>query len=328
MPAVLDALERAAQGERASRMRKPSRGAQEAASPPVAGVALPSRLQVLALWAGRGHAGSTLLATSSAAILGSATATVLVDLDTTGAAVGVHLDDGHQGRIRSSLADLLNADLDSHDAWQRELDRALQPLGPFARHGQVLCGLPRGRQRVNVSGAFVERLIAELRTRFTFVVLDVGPEPPGESQVTATALRAADQVLVVATADPPGLYRARVAVHDAAAILDRSRAALVLNRYDPRVHTDLRKVDSEIGLPIVSLVPEDTRTVQRALLAGQPAVCERSSRIRAPLLDLMDRVAAGQVAWPQRDPWAAPPLWARVRASMAASPLSLLGGGR
>jgi hypothetical protein len=119
-----------------------------------------------------------------------------------------------------------------------------------------------------------------------------------------------------------------VAVHDAAAILDRSRAALVLNRYDPRVHTDLRKVDSEIGLPIVSLVPEDTRTVQRALLAGQPAVCEPSSRIRAPLLDLMDRVAAGQVAWPQRDPWAAPPLWARVRTSMAASPLSLLGGGR
>ena len=136
------------------------------------------------------------------------------------------------------------------------------------------------RQRLNVSGAFVERLIAELRTRFTFVVLDVGPEPPSESQVTAAALRAADQVLVVATPDPPGLHRARVAVHDAAAILDRSRAALVLNRYDSRVHTDLRKVDAEIGLPIVSLVPEDTRTVQRALLAGQPAVCEPSSRIR------------------------------------------------
>ena len=204
MPAVLDALERAAHGERASRMHKPSSGAQEATTPTVAGVALPTRLQVLALWAGRGHAGSTLLATSSAAILGSATATVLVDLDTTGAAVGVHLDDGHQGRVRSSLADLINGDLDSHEAWQRELDRALQPLGPSAWHGQVLCGLPRRRQRLNVSGAFVERLIAELRTRFTFVVLDVGPEPPSESQVTAAALRAADQVLVVATPDPPG----------------------------------------------------------------------------------------------------------------------------
>jgi MinD-like ATPase involved in chromosome partitioning or flagellar assembly len=326
MPAVLDALERAAHGERLSRMHKPSSGAQDATTPTVAGVAQPTRLQILALWAGRGHAGSTLLATSTAAILGSAAATVLVDLDTTGAAVGVHLDDGHQGRVRSSLADLINADLDSNEAWQRELTRALQPLGPFAPHGQVLCGLPRGRQRSKVSGAFVERLIAELRSRFTFVVLDVGPESPDESQVTAAGLRAADQVLVVATPDPPGLHRARVAVHAAAAILDRSRAALVLNRYDPRVHTDLRKVDSEIGLPIVSLVPEDTRTVQRALLAGQPAVCEPSSRIRAPLLDLMDRLAAGQVAWPRRDPWAAPPLWARVRASMAASPLSLLGG--
>ena len=98
------------------------------------------RLQVLALWAGRGHAGSTLLAISTAAILGSAAPTVLVDLDATGAAVGVHLDDGHQGRIRSTLADLMNGDLDSHESWQPELDRALQPLGPFARYGQVLCG--------------------------------------------------------------------------------------------------------------------------------------------------------------------------------------------
>ena len=76
MPAVLDALERAAHGERASRMHKPSSGAQDAPTPTDAGVALPIRLQVLALWAGRGHAGSTLLATSTAAILGSAAATV------------------------------------------------------------------------------------------------------------------------------------------------------------------------------------------------------------------------------------------------------------
>ena len=128
---MLDALERAAHGERASRMRKPSRGAQEAttsnrgrggpAKPPAGPRALGRA------WPCR----STLLATSSAAILGSATATVLVDLDTTGAAVGVHLDDGHQGRVRSSLADLINGDLDSHEAWQRELARALQPLGPL-----------------------------------------------------------------------------------------------------------------------------------------------------------------------------------------------------
>ena len=166
--------------------------------------------------------------------------------------------------------------------------------------------------------------------RFAFVVLDVGAEPPADSQVTATALRAADQVLVLATPDPPGLHRAGVAVHEAAALLDRGRAVLVLNRYDPRVHTDLRKVDSQIGLPIVSLVPEDTRTVQRALLAGQPAVCEPSSRIRRPLLDLMDRACAGSVAWPGhlKDPWAAPRLWSRVRAGLVPALGSLVGGGR
>jgi len=332
LSAVLDALGRAADGERESQAAAAKVGARESttasASVGAAHPTRPARLQVVAFWGGRCHAGCTLLSTSSAAILGSAASTVLVDLDTTGAAVGVHLDDGRQGRVRSTLADLLNADLKSDEAWQRELERVLQPLGSFARHGQVICGLPRRRQRLNLSAAPIERLIVELRGRFDFVVLDVGPEPPAESQVTAEALRAADQVLVVATPDPPGLHRARTAVREAGPMLDRSRAAVVLNRYDARVHTDLRKVDFELGLPIVSLVPEDTRAVQRALVAGQPAVCEPSSLLREPLLDLMDRIAAGQVAWPKRNPWAAPPLWSRLRTSLVPGLVSLFGGSR
>jgi MinD-like ATPase involved in chromosome partitioning or flagellar assembly len=337
LPAVLDALGRAAGGERHVQTPKPSGKAHELTSPtstPIGATHVPvgpSRLQVLAFWAARGHGGSTLLATSCAAILGSAASTVLVDLDVSGAAVGVQLEDGQQGRVRSSLGDLVSADLDSHEAWQRELDRTLQPLGTYAKQAQVLCGLQRRRQRVHVSTALVERLVAELRTRFAFVVLDVGADSPADSQVTAAALRAADQLLVVATPDPVGLRRAADSVQEAARLLDLGRAALVLNRYDGRVHTDLRRVDAEIGLPIVSLVPEDTRTVQRALLAGQPAVCEPASRIRRPLLDLMDRVAAGSVAWPGhlKDPWAAPPLWSRLRTALAPAALaSLVGGSR
>jgi hypothetical protein len=73
--------------------------------------------------------------------------------------------------------------------------------------------------------------------------------------------------------------------------------------------------------------------VQRALLAGQLAVCEPASRIRRPLLDLMDRACTGSVAWPghlkgQRDPWAAPPLWSRVRAGFVPTLASLVGGSR
>jgi MinD-like ATPase involved in chromosome partitioning or flagellar assembly len=335
LPEVLEALGRAAGGEResqtqklsnakASRSRTTARDANRTAGQ--------TRIQVLAFWSGPGHAGCTLLATSCAAILASAAPVVLVDLDPTAAAVAVHLEDGQQGRARSSLADLLSADPDSHEAWQRELERALQPLGVYAKHGQVLCGLPRRRQRSSVSAAFVERLVAELRTRFAFVVLDVGTEPPADSQITAAALRAADQILVVSTPDPPGLHRAGAAVRDAASLLDQQRAALVLNRYDQRVHTDLRKVDCEIGLPIVSLVPEDTRTVQRALMAGHPAVCEPSSRIRQPLLDLMDRACAGSVAWPGRagwkDPWAAQGWWSRVRTTRLPALIPLLGGTR
>jgi MinD-like ATPase involved in chromosome partitioning or flagellar assembly len=336
LPAVLEALRRSSSGERRATTSKPSPRLEDTETSSPAGqrrtAAGPSRIQVLAFWSGRGHAGSTLLATSAAAILGSAAPTILVDLDLDGASVGVHLDDGQQARVRSSLADLLTADLDTHEAWQHELERCLQPLGPYATHGYVLCGLPHRRQRprASVSAAFIERLVAELRTAAAFVVLDVAGESPTLSAVTAAALRAADQVLVVATPDLPGLHRAGASVQDAAAILERGRAALALNRYDDRVHTDLRRVDEQVGLPTVSLIPEDGRTVQRALLAGHPAVCEPASRIRPPLLDLMDRVAAGSVAWPGhlKDPWAAPRPWSRVRTALVPALMSAFEGSR
>jgi Flp pilus assembly CpaE family ATPase len=336
LPAVRDSLGRATSGERQAHTSTSSARLDEPAPSSSAGhrrtAAGPSRIQVLAFWSGRGHAGSTLLATSSAAILGSAAPTVLVDLDLEGAAVGVHLDDGQQARVGSSLADLLSVDLDSNDAWQRELERSLQPLGPYAKHGQVLCGVPSRRPppRSSVSAALIERLVAELRTRADFVVLDLGSESPTLSPVTAAALRAADQVLMVATPDLPGLHRAGASVLEAAAILEQGRAALVINRYDARIHGDLRRVDEQVGLPIVCLIPEDTRAVQRALLAGRPAVCEPGSRLRKPLLDLVDRVAAGSVAWPGHlvDPWATPRLWSRVRTGLVPALLSAMGSSR
>ena len=339
LPSVLDALGRAATGDREVRARSSIPTSKASGAHPAAGAGRASsdrrRIQVVAFWSGRGHAGASVLACSCAAILGSAAPTVLVDLDIVAPSVGILLDDGGQARVRSSLGDLLSADLDTHEAWTRELERCLQPMGAYARHAQVLCGAPYRRHRgaPRVSAAFLECLIAELRSRFDFVVLDVGADPPGQSQVTTAALRSADQVLVAATPDPIGLHRAGASVQEAAAILDERRAALVLNRYDARVHTDLRKVDEHIGLPVVLAVPEDERSVQKALLAGHPAVCEPGSRLRSPLLDLMDRVCAGSVAWPghlktQRDPWAAPPLWARLRNGIPVGVASVLGGAR
>ena len=119
-----------------------------------------------------------------------------------------------------SLANLINADLDSHEAWRQNSTRALRPLG-LSRHGRVSAGCRGGRQRSNVSGAFVERLIAELRARFTFVVLDVGREPPGKIASHGGSLCARLTRCSWSLPRTRELSRARVAVHDAAAILDR-----------------------------------------------------------------------------------------------------------
>ena len=73
-------------------------------------------------------------------------------------------------------------------------------MGAYARDAQVLCGAPfwRHRSTSRISAGFVERLIAELRSRFEFVVLDTCAESPVQSQITGADLRAADQVLVIA----------------------------------------------------------------------------------------------------------------------------------
>jgi MinD-like ATPase involved in chromosome partitioning or flagellar assembly len=245
--------------------------------------------QVVTFFGGPGAPGRTTMAVNLLAILGASRRTVLVDLDSTGSAVAAHIRALHPAWNVVDLA--LEGPRTSED-WDRALLHRLQPIGSYSDGARVLCGVGRPRERSVLSAGFVENLIAHLRSRFDHILLDLGDEPvldtSIEALIAATALRAADHVLLVAAPDPVRLHHAQIARDEAAGVLDVSRTSLVLNRC--RRGDDGLSSSVALQLPLLVRIPWDSR-VERALADGQPAVRDPSSRLRAPLSRLAEAIA-------------------------------------
>jgi len=80
-------------------------------------------------------------------------------------------------------------------------------------HGVVLCGVPKPEMRSAITVRFFERVIAELRQRYRYVILDVGEDLIGtEMSVHRAALAEAQQILLVTSGNLVGLWRARAAL--------------------------------------------------------------------------------------------------------------------
>jgi septum formation inhibitor-activating ATPase MinD len=252
--------------------------------------------------------------------------------------VAAQLDGGGEHDVRRirlipNIVQLASAAPDSQESWASELQHLVQPLGPFSPLADVLAGVPRPRLRSPVSSAFVERLIAVLRSRYEYVLLDLGDEPLGdngrESAVTAAALRAADQVLVVCPPDGPGLHQTDVALAEARNLVDRDRTALVVNRYERRYHeAGLAGIEEALELPVVCVLPLDHAAIQRALAEGLPVVCDQRSKVRRPLLDLTERIHGGQVRPPTVRQSAGRLPWTRLQGVVSGAAIGMTGGGR
>jgi MinD-like ATPase involved in chromosome partitioning or flagellar assembly len=341
---VLLAIFQAQGGRRA----RPRPTAKEPPSPIASAIERPGHLQVLSFWSGPGSPGRTTLAINWGVLLGWAARTVIVDLDLTGAAITAQLDQtrpepGRRGWVASSILQLASANPDSSGNWGHEIFRVARPMGPVSPHADLLAGVLQPWLRHGISASFVEMLIGELRRQYTYVLLDLGDEPLGEptreSAVSEAALRAADQIVVVCPPDGPGLHQTYMALAQAGPLVDRGRAGLVVNRYDPRHHqAEVARVEEALELPLVGVLPVDTAAIQRALAEGRPVVCDSRSRLRRPLQELAERVHGGRVALerkPQRHAGLAVPR--RLGAALAGltsaasgvvSGLNFLGGAR
>lgn len=264
-----------------------------------AGAVAPQRGRVIAVWGPGGAPGRTTLATALAAELARrGLTTVLVDADPYGGAVAQQLGVLDEVSGLLSAARLIAAGtLDERFASvQRRLSDELR----------VITGLPRPDRWVEVRPGALADIVEQARHEAQVVldtgfsleqdpVADVGVRPE-RNGLTLEALGAADEILLVGSADPVGLARLARAIAEAHEVLPAPALRLVVNRMRPTLgwrEADVTAMLAGFGHHVgVHFLPDDQPAVDRALVAGRTLVESGESSLTRAVAALVDAMAA------------------------------------
>lgn len=131
----------------------------------------------------------------------------------------------------------------------------------------VLCGAESPAANEDVSGAQVRRLIEQLASQFTYVVIDTAS---GLDESTLAALEVTTDAVVVSTMDVACMrgVRKEVALLAELGLLPESRT-LALNLADKQSGLKVKDVENVVGLP-VDVVIQRSSDVQLATNQGEP----------------------------------------------------------
>ena len=238
---------------------------------------------VVALVPAKGGSGATFIATSLAAELAARGArTLLVDLNAPFGDAALHLVEERPATTLSDLARQVG-----------RLDATLlESVAVDAGEGLSLLAAPDSIESFEEVGveAF-ERILAMARSRFRFVILDVGRSL---DPVTVRGLDRADRILLIAQPSLPYLHAARRVLDLFDGLGYQSdRIDLVLNRFERGGEPSPDEAARMLGVKVSELIPNSYRAVGRAINQGQPI---RQSAPRDPvakaLVALADRLLA------------------------------------
>ena len=271
--------------------------AAEAPSPPVpAGSPFPGR--VITVWGPAGAPGRTTVASALAAELARRRlTTLLVDADPYGGSVAQQLG------ILDEVSGLLSAARLATGGNLAERFPTVQRR--LSDHLRVITGLPRPDRWVEVRPGALTQVVDRARAEAQVVldsgfnleldpVADVGVRPE-RNGLTFEALEAADEIVVVGSADPVGLARLARAVAEAHELLDAPVLRLVVNRMRPTLgwrEADVVAMLSGFGASAgVHFLPDDQPAVDRALVAGRTLVESGQSPLTRAVAGLVDAMA-------------------------------------
>lgn len=221
---------------------------------------------------------------------------VLVDADPYGGAIAQHLGVLDEVSGLLAAARLVNSGQLDPEAFAR-CRRAV------ADRFDVLTGLPRPDRWVEARPGVLDAVL-ERAAEVGDVVVDTGfsleddsdlGRPMSRNQLTLDAVSAADRVVMVGSAEPPGLARlARglVELRDATSapvtvVVNRMRDSLGWSRRDI-----VGMVEGYLRPAEVHFLPEDRPTTDRALVAGRSVIELGDSPLRKALAGLHDGVFA------------------------------------
>ncbi|WP_349426830.1 P-loop NTPase [Microbacterium sp. LWS13-1.2] len=255
-------------------------GPTTAAAPPRESRSQP---RVIAVWGPSGAPGRSTVATELAVELARGGRHVgLVDADTHAPSLALTLGLADEGP--GFAAACRQAELGGLDV--RELTRIAVPLG---RTGvDVLTGINRPSRWPELSDRRVAAALAACREWADYTVVDVASslerdeeivsdlDGPRRNAATLAALRSADLVVAVVSADPVGIARFLRGHADLRATIGATPVAVVANRLRPgTLGIDARgqvrrTLDRFGGVEDVWFLPQDPRSTDAAILASLP----------------------------------------------------------
>jgi len=262
--------------------------------------AAPADGRVLVVWGPQGAPGRTTVACALAAEIAARDQVVtLVDADPWGGGVAQQLG------VLDQASGLLSA---SRLSVSGTLDERFETLLRAVPGGvRVLTGLPRPDRWAEVRGGTVEHVAEVARSR-GWVVLDCGFSleddaaadfggRPGRNSLTLGALAAADEVVVVGTADPVGLARLARGLVDLREVNPRAVRRVVVNRDRASLGWAqgdvVGMVEGFARLAGVHFLPEDQAAVDRALVSGRALREVGDSALAEAVAQLVDVLLPG-----------------------------------
>jgi MinD-like ATPase involved in chromosome partitioning or flagellar assembly len=260
------------------------------------------------VWGPAGAPGRTTLATALAAELARRGApTTLVDADPYGGSVAQHLG------VLDEVSGLLSAArLTGDGVLEARFASVPRALGDRLA---VVTGLPRPDRDAEVRPGVVEHLL-EVAAGHGHVIVDTGfsleDEPagdltgrPGRNHLTLGAVDAADEVVVVGSADPVGLSRLARGLVELRERRAGAPVRVVVNRMRPGLGWSERDivgmVEGFARLAGVHFLPDDRATADRALVSGSSVAEAADTDLARALGPLVDALVPSSVPTHRRE---------------------------
>jgi MinD-like ATPase involved in chromosome partitioning or flagellar assembly len=244
------------------------RPARRPPGPAVGGPELPIpsvsvlRQQIVTLWGGKPGAGRSTIAVAVSHLLArlSTVRVCTVDLNP----------------YNSSLAVLVGKEKEA-SSWfhlAAGLQRGAFPLAEALRWVQpnwaVLTGPDGNEEWIGLldEGAICD-LVDSLRSQFDYIILDAEARP---GQISDTALRLAQTVLVVVSADIADVFDTTRSFQTAVdrGLVDRQRCRLVCNKWLETAHLRSEDLSASLGLAVGARIPLGAQAVLEAAGQGVP----------------------------------------------------------
>jgi MinD-like ATPase involved in chromosome partitioning or flagellar assembly len=253
---------------------------------------------VVVVWGPEGAPGRSTVASMLAFELARGGAgTALIDADSHAPSLALALGLADEGPGFPSAC--RQAGLGTLD--ERELVRISTPVRVAGAGVDVLCGINRRGRWPELAADRVTIALEAARRWAPYTIVDVAApveqdeelmsdvEGPRRNAATISALRSADVIVAVCTADPVGIARFVRGYAEVRAIAGSTPVLVVANRLRPGglgidARGQIRRtLDRFAGIREVAFLPEDQRAADAAVLQAQPivAVAPRSALVGA-----------------------------------------------